>query len=171
MSTADTGSTQAATLRLLYRSHYDWLREWLARRLGNRETGANLAQDTLVRLLIKHREGRIVTAAGAAPKEHTRAYLTTIANGLLVDHLRRRKIERAYADAIALDCAQSTARQQPSETFLHGESTVQGSRLPTGNQFRLEGQRQPRLLCEPAERDLERLRLDLIDPSRCAFLS
>jgi len=102
MSTVDTGSTQAATLGLLYRSHYDWLREWLARRLGNRETGADLAQDTFVRLLIKHREGRIVAAAGAAPKEHTRAYLTTIANGLLVDHLRRRKVERAYADAIAL---------------------------------------------------------------------
>jgi RNA polymerase sigma-70 factor (ECF subfamily) len=46
---------------------------------------------------------RVLTARGQPPDTlaEPRAYLTTIAQRLLANHLRRRQIERAYLDALA----------------------------------------------------------------------
>lgn len=77
----------------LYSDHHGWLTQWLRRRLGCAENAADLAQDTFVRLLAKPRDLENL--------REPKAYLHTIANGLLVNFWRRRDIERAYLDALA----------------------------------------------------------------------
>ncbi len=85
---------QAATspLQTLYCDHHGWLHAWLRKRLGNTSDAADLAHDTFVRIL-----GRDQHATFREP----RAYLATIANGLVVSHWRRRDLERAWLDTIA----------------------------------------------------------------------
>lgn len=77
---------------VLYSDHHGWLCNWLRRKLGCGHNAADLAQDTFVRLL---------AARNAAELHEPRAYLTTIARGLVIDHWRRQDLERAYLDAIA----------------------------------------------------------------------
>ncbi len=86
------------SLQVLYRSHHGWLQAWLRRRLGCAEDAADLAHDAFVRLLA----ARPPQAAPVEMKE-PRAYLTTVARGLLIDRFRRADLERAYlADLAAL---------------------------------------------------------------------
>lgn len=63
-----------------------------AQRLGNAADAADLAQDTFVRLLQRTERFEL-----KAP----RAFLRTIARGLVIDHWRREEIERAYLESIA----------------------------------------------------------------------
>lgn len=77
----------------LYGDHHGWLLGWLRRKLGNAFDAADLAQDTFMRVLGQPREFDGV--------REPRAWLTTIAHGLVVDHVRRQALERAYLDAIA----------------------------------------------------------------------
>jgi RNA polymerase sigma-70 factor (ECF subfamily) len=77
----------------LYSEHHGWLYGWLRRRLGSAEDAADLAHDTFVRLL--------VGVGQASPLREPRAFLTTVAHGLVVNHWRRLEIERAYLDALA----------------------------------------------------------------------
>lgn len=81
-----------ADLALLYRTHHSWLHGWLSRRLGCRENAADLAQDTFVRLL-KSRQ--------ISPLREPRAYLSSIARGLMIDQFRRRALEKAYLESLA----------------------------------------------------------------------
>lgn len=90
MSAADPSPTDA--LHSLYRHHHGWLHGWLRRRLGCAFDAADLAQDTFVRVLARDEAARI---------REPRAYLATIAHGLMVNHLRRRDLERAYLEALA----------------------------------------------------------------------
>jgi len=76
----------------LYLTHHNWLNTWLRSRLGNAADAADLAQDTFVRLLQKTERFEL-----KAP----RAFLRTIARGLVIDHWRREEIERAYLESIA----------------------------------------------------------------------
>jgi RNA polymerase sigma-70 factor (ECF subfamily) len=76
----------------MYCTHRSWLHAWLQRRLDDSGDAADLTQDTFIRVLTsRHAE---------APRE-SRALLTHIAKGLLVDHWRRRDVERAYLEAVA----------------------------------------------------------------------
>ncbi|WP_198089204.1 sigma-70 family RNA polymerase sigma factor [Variovorax sp. E3] len=77
----------------LYGEHHGWLVGWLRRKLGHAGDAADLAQDTFLRVLGRPRE---VTEV-----REPRAWLTTIAHGLVVDHVRRRTLERACLEAIA----------------------------------------------------------------------
>ncbi|WP_161864186.1 sigma-70 family RNA polymerase sigma factor [Pseudomonas yangonensis] len=98
-------SADAQVLHTLYRDHHSWLQGWLRRRLGNGCDAADLAQDTFVRLL---------RAGNAASIREPRDYLATVARGLMVDFLRRRSLEQAYLDALALQpqAEQPSAEQQ-----------------------------------------------------------
>src|SRR5690606_32872903 len=69
-----------------------WLLGWLRRKTGCSEQAADLAQDTFLRLML----GRRVEMA------EPRAYLTTIAQRLMYDLWRRRDLERAYLEQLAL---------------------------------------------------------------------
>ncbi|RKP47108.1 sigma-70 family RNA polymerase sigma factor [Pararobbsia silviterrae] len=82
-----------AEVLALYRDHHRWLTGWLRKRVGDAFDAADLAQDTFV---------RVMTGRRSAPIEgEPRALLTHIANGLVIDHWRRREVERAYLAAIA----------------------------------------------------------------------
>ena len=75
----------------LYVDHHGWLKGWLRKKLGCSDTAADLAQDTFVRLLGRY--------DGFSLRE-PRAYLTTIASGLLIDHWRRQEVERAWLQCL-----------------------------------------------------------------------
>lgn len=83
---------QSHAVHTLYNDHQGWLHSWLRNRLGNTWDAADLVHDTFVKVLLK--EERTVI-------REPRAYLTTIAHGLMVNSLRRKDLERAYLDAIA----------------------------------------------------------------------
>ena len=85
----------AHPLHALYSDHHGWLQSWLRRRLGCADDAADLAQDTFVRLL-----ARPAALAPDALRE-PRAYLTTVARGLLVDFWRRGELQRAYLADLA----------------------------------------------------------------------
>ena len=76
----------------LYAAHHGWLQGWLRRRLGNGADAADLAQDTFVRIL------GVRDLAGV---QEPRAYLTTVAKGVLVNWYKRQALERAYLEALA----------------------------------------------------------------------
>ena len=87
-------------ISVLYAGHHGWLQGWLRRRLGNAGDAADLAQDTFVRLL---------TAPHDSPERQSgwqldepRAYLTLIAKRLLANLYRRRSLEQAYLETLAL---------------------------------------------------------------------
>lgn len=93
-STLALSSQPEPALDHLYRSHHGWLHAWLRKRTGCNEQAADLAHDTFLRLLVRRDDMRGV--------REPRAYLTTIAHGLMVNHWRRQDIERAYLEALAV---------------------------------------------------------------------
>ena len=91
MPVADLPVQQA--LHTLYCDHIGWLQGWLRKRLGDAFDAADVAHDTYVRVL----------ASGTPPQPETsRRYLTQIAKGLAIDLYRRRQIEAAYLETMAL---------------------------------------------------------------------
>lgn len=82
----------ADSLTTLYRNHHGWLEAWLRSKIGCTHQAADLAHDTFVRIL-----GREERPEYREP----RAYLTTIARGLLIDHWRRQDIEQAWHETLA----------------------------------------------------------------------
>lgn len=76
----------------LYQDHHAWLSNWLNRRVGCRDHAADLAQDVFMRLL-KNRESTVLS--------QPRAYLSSIARGLMIDQYRRKALEQAYLESIA----------------------------------------------------------------------
>lgn len=79
-------------LQALYTDHHGWLVHWLRRRVHNLHEAADLAQDTFVKL-IDQCPGDL---------REPRAFLATVARGVLIDHCRRLSLERAYQDTLAL---------------------------------------------------------------------
>lgn len=90
MASADSHLQQQ--LHILYAEHHGWLCGWLRQKLGCGHQAADLAQDTFVRVLLK-REPPDVRAP--------RAYLGTIAKGLVADFFRRQDLERSYLEVLA----------------------------------------------------------------------
>lgn len=93
MSAIDPSLQDAA--RHLYRDHHGWLYAWLRGRLGCADNAADLAQDTFTRLLASR---RVLEARQA---REPRAYLVTVAKGLLINWYQRQSLERVYLDALA----------------------------------------------------------------------
>jgi RNA polymerase sigma-70 factor (ECF subfamily) len=90
------GTTQRQKLNQqvtqLYSEHHSWLSIFLYRKLGCNQKAADLSHDVFVRILKKKHPLDLLKP---------RAYLTTIAHSLVVNHWRRCDIEKAYLDAIA----------------------------------------------------------------------
>jgi len=87
----------ADTISDLYRDHGSWLRGWLRKKLGCVWEAADLTQDTFVRVLTS-------PAASSQLDElrEPRHFLVTVARRVMVDHLRRRALEKAWLEALAL---------------------------------------------------------------------
>jgi RNA polymerase sigma-70 factor (ECF subfamily) len=82
---------QNAVAHDFYIKHNSWLYKWLCKKLGSSFDAADITQDTFLRLLAKNDTEKI---------KEPRAYLTTIAHGLMVNFLRRRDMEAAYIAAL-----------------------------------------------------------------------
>jgi len=95
------------TVGTLYSEHHGWLLGWLRRKLACRDDAAELAQDTFMRLL---------TAREPVAIREPRAYLTTIASGLVINHRQRARLEQAYLDALLVTA--ETARPSPEERLI-----------------------------------------------------
>lgn len=80
-------------LDLLYREHHGWLSTFLRKRMGCSQGAADLAQDTYLRIL---------TTGLPHGVEQPRGFLARIARGLVIDRYRRKRIETAYLEQIAL---------------------------------------------------------------------
>lgn len=88
----------------LYQDHHQWLVGWLTKRLGCAYQAADLTQDTFLRILSAQRTQAI---------EKPRAYLTTVAKGLLINWYQRQALERAWLETLAaLPDAQLPSEEQ-----------------------------------------------------------
>ena len=90
MSTVD--ATPQNEVHTLYHTHHAWLVSWLKRRLGCIHHANDLAHDTFLRLITK--------SLSIPHLDEPRAFLSTIAHGLMVDQFRRKAVEQAYLQTI-----------------------------------------------------------------------
>ncbi|WP_417788867.1 sigma-70 family RNA polymerase sigma factor [Terasakiella pusilla] len=86
---------QNSNVEYLYNEHNIWLKSWLRTKLNCSYQAADLAQDTFVRVLMRRDE--LNTTQLRKPQ----AYLRVIAKGLLVDHFRRKDVERTFLEALS----------------------------------------------------------------------
>lgn len=112
---------QQHALHNLYDEHHGWLNGWLRRRLGCAENAADLAQDTFVRVLTLRTLGDL---------REPRAYLSSVARGLMIDLFRRRALEQAYLQSLAaapqpVDISPET-RSLIIETLMEIDSLLDG---------------------------------------------
>lgn len=77
---------------LLYAQHHGWLQRWLRSKLGNSSDAADLAHDVFTRILTRRQP------VGA---REPRAFLSTLARRVVIDHWRRRELEIAWLDSLA----------------------------------------------------------------------
>lgn len=116
----------------LYAGHHPWLLSRLQARLRNRAEAQDVASETFL---------RVVAAPRPMPIDEPRAFLTTIAKRLLFTLWRRRELERAYIDALALrpeDLAPSPEeRAVLLETLEHIAQTLDGLPLKARQAFLL----------------------------------
>ncbi|MBI1906390.1 MAG: sigma-70 family RNA polymerase sigma factor [Rhodocyclales bacterium] len=119
---------------VLYGEHHAWLMAWLRRKLGCPHNAADLAHDTFVRLL-GSRDGERRRENLREP----RAYLATIARGLVIDHWRRQELERAYLDALArLPEAEAPSAEEQAlllELLVRIDTVLDGLRAPVRTAF------------------------------------
>ncbi|ATE59661.1 sigma-70 family RNA polymerase sigma factor [Thauera sinica] len=76
-----------------YSDHHGWLKAWLCRTLGCPHRAADVAHNTFLRVIA----GR----HSLADVQQPRAWLTTTAKRLIVDEVRRERIEQAYLAELA----------------------------------------------------------------------
>lgn len=79
-------------IQTIYHAHHGWLVGWLKRRLGCIHHAHDVAHDTFLRLL--------TNSLSVSQIDEPRAFLTTIAHGLMIDQFRRKAVEQAYLQAL-----------------------------------------------------------------------
>ena len=89
-------ATRQQTLAAMYSEHHGWLHNWLRKKLGCSQYAADLAHDAFIRVLMLAEPQNI---------KEPRAFLATTAGRLLIDGARRRRIEKAYMEALVIQCA------------------------------------------------------------------
>ena len=96
-----------AAISNLYCEHHGWLFGWLRRKLGCARNAEDLAQDTFPRIL-NARES-------VATLREPRAFLSTTARRLIIDQVRRKHIENAYLQELALTAQALEGFQSPEQ--------------------------------------------------------
>ncbi|KAA8730883.1 sigma-70 family RNA polymerase sigma factor [Acinetobacter qingfengensis] len=77
----------------LYKQHKRWLHDWLRHKMGQSDQAADLVQETFLKVL--------QTRDSLLGIQEPKAYLTTIAKNLMLDQIRRKRIEQAYLDELS----------------------------------------------------------------------
>ena len=115
----------------MYTSHHGWLLGWLRKRLGSAADAADLAHDTFLRVLLQAR-GDI---------REPRAFLSTVANGILANFYRRRDVEQAFQRSLAsLPEAQAPSPETRAivlETLVEIDRRLDGLPAPVRRAFLL----------------------------------
>lgn len=108
------GLSKNEFLSLLFREHHGWLAAWLRKKTGCPHHAADLAQEAFARIL---------SLADPASLQQPRAFMVTTATRLIIDEERRRKLEQAYLEALALmrDSHQACA-DSPEQIMLAVEA-------------------------------------------------
>ncbi|MGC3984398.1 MAG: sigma-70 family RNA polymerase sigma factor [Pseudorhodoferax sp.] len=114
-------SSHPESVSTLYAEHRSWLQTLLHRKLGCPHKAEDFTHDTFLKVLLSQ--------ASAALRE-PRAFLTTVAHGLVVSHWRRLELERAYLEALATQ-GQALAAS-PEEQALALEALQQVDTLLAG---------------------------------------
>lgn len=107
-----------------YASHHAWLHAWLRRKLGCTHGAADLAQDVFVRIL--------ASRDALCGLREPRAYLTTTAQRLIVDRIRREAIERSYLAELAALMENAPTHPSPEQILLTLEALGQIAELLAG---------------------------------------
>jgi len=74
-----------------YQAHHAWLNGWVRKKLSCVFDASDVAQDAMIKV-IYHQDILNI--------QEPRAYLTTTATRLIIDLVRKRKLEAAYVDAL-----------------------------------------------------------------------
>ncbi|MCA1323577.1 sigma-70 family RNA polymerase sigma factor [Herbaspirillum sp. alder98] len=106
------------SIQALYKEHHSWLHRWLCKMLGDGFEAADVAHDVFVRLLNR---------PAMQQYREPRAYLSTVAKNLVVEHWRRRELERAWLDTLAA-MPEATA-PSPESRLLVLEALIQIDRM------------------------------------------
>lgn len=114
-------SDPAQSFTALYADHHGWLRGLLSKKLGCRHKAEDLTHDTFVKVL--------ATKAAQALQE-PRAFLTTVAHGLVVSLWRRQDLEHAYLAALQAQGMSYAA--SPEDRAEAVEALVQIDEMLTG---------------------------------------
>jgi RNA polymerase sigma-70 factor (ECF subfamily) len=72
-------------------ANQSWLQRFLSGKLGCNYDAQDISQDTFIRVL--------TSSVNLGDLKEPRAYLATIANRLIIDKARRKKLEQAYIEA------------------------------------------------------------------------
>ena len=104
MSALPPPASFAPAVESLYLAHHGWLQMWLRKKLSSAADAADIAHDTFLRVLASRARSQSRIA-------EPRAFLTTIAKGLVIDQWRRQELERAYKEALALQPDLADAHQ------------------------------------------------------------
>nr|WP_320116664.1 sigma-70 family RNA polymerase sigma factor [uncultured Desulfuromonas sp.] len=133
-----TEEKQCHLMGLFYTNHQGWMHHWLQRKLGCRQRAEDLTQDVFVRLIRRNERVEEV--------REPRAWLSSIARGLLVDHWRRKALEQAWIDTLMHSPAPATPspeeRVEIIEELVVIDRMLRGLKKRTRSAFllaRLEG--------------------------------
>lgn len=146
LAVSKLSSSPGNALQALYLNHHGWLNGWLRKKMGNHADAADLAQDTFIRVMV------------SCDSEHLReprAFLTTVASGLVSNFYRRKKLEQAYEEALQYMPADYTpspeARALVLETLLEIDALLDGLPLEVRQAFlysQLDGMSQAEIAAE-----------------------
>lgn len=108
---------RAHLLRELYVSHHGWLRDSLRRRLGCEDKARDIAHDTFIKAFVSQ---------SLAVLQEPRAFLSTLAHGLVVSHWRRLELERAYLAALEAGAAGKAGSPEEHLVTLESLTEIEG---------------------------------------------